>query len=486
MKTWTVIIIGSGFGGQSAAIQLRKQGIEDFCLLERRDYMGGTWLQNTYPGAQVDVQSPLYSLAGEPWDWSQLFAPQAELAQYTDHLIEKHGLREKTVLNANVCRATWDDERQVWGVETDTAGSFRARFVINASGPLSNPMIPTFPGAETFEGAAFHTNRWDHDFDVSGKRVAVIGSGASAIQVIPAIASQVTSLHVFQRSPHWVLPRPDRVFSRFQRSLMRNRAVYTLVRWAIYWGLETRVVGFKYSPRMLEMVGGRQARAHLAKQVPNPELRAKLTPDYLIGCKRVLLSNTVYPALGRDNVTLHDQTEAIREITPTGITTQKGEQVDLDAIIYATGFRATDGSIPYPLTGRNERSLQEAWLPFPRAYLGTAMPDFPNFFLVTGPNTGIGHTSALFIIECQMQYIGASIEAAKDGGSVEVTAEAEEAYTTMVHSQMEHTVWNAGGCKSWYKSASGHVIAMFPGFSFSFRRLTGRFKPSDHRIRSAS
>lgn len=488
MTTWTAIIIGSGFGGQSAAIQLGKMGIDDFRILERRDFMGGTWLQNTYPGAAVDVQSPLYSLSDEPYDWTQMFADQRELAAYTEHIIDKHGLREKTELGANVTAVRWDEDTHTWEIETGAKGMFRARFLINASGPLSNPNIPDFEGKDTFAGPAFHTNQWDHDVDYSGKRVAVIGSGASAAQVIPAIAPDVKELHVFQRTPHWVLPRPDHVFSGIERSLMRNRRVYGLVRNAIYWALEYRVLGLKYSKRMLDIVARPRALRFIKKQVPDPVLRAKLTPDYTIGCKRVLLSNTLYPALGRENVTLHDKTEGIERVTESGIVTHTGEHVDLDIIIYATGFHATDGAIPYDIVGEGGANLADRWEAFPRAYLGTTIPDFPNLFVVTGPNTGIGHTSALFIIESQMRYIGDCIDAVRDAkaGSVVVRADAEERYTTMIHREMEGTVWQSGGCDSWYKSASGHVIAMFPGFSFTYRRLTGNYQPDHHQLSGAA
>jgi len=484
MKIWTAIIIGSGFGGQSAAIRLAKMGIDDFLILERRGFMGGTWLQNTYPGAAVDVQSPLYSLSGEPYDWTQMFAEQSELAAYTEHIIDKHGLRAKTELNAEVTAIRWDEPSHSWEIRTASECTFRARFLINASGPLSNPNIPDFEGRESFAGPAFHTNHWDHDVDCRGKRVAVIGSGASGAQVVPSIAPDVAHLHVFQRTPHWVLPRPDHVFSELERRLMRRRLVYKGVRTAIYWALEYRVIGLKYSKRLLDVIARKQALRFLEKQVPDPVLRAKLTPDYTIGCKRVLLSNTLYPALGRDNVTLHDKSEGIERITETGIETRDGQSIELDIIIYATGFHATDGAIPYAITGRGGATMDERWAEFPRAYLGTTVPDFPNFFVVTGPNTGIGHTSALFIIESQMRYIGACIDAVrrKGAGSIAVRSDAESRYTAMIHRAMEGTVWQSGGCNSWYKSESGHVIAMFPGFSFTYRRLTGRFRPEHHEL----
>lgn len=481
---YEVIIIGSGFGGQCAAIRLRELGVDDFRILERRPFMGGTWAQNTYPGAAVDVQSPLYSLSFEPYPWTQMFAEGDELQRYTEHVIAKHQLREKTELEAEVERIEWNEARACWQVHTKARGTFEARFVINASGPLSTPVIPDFEGRERFRGPAFHTNDWRHDVNLRGKRVAVIGSGASAAQVIPAIAPEVEHLHVFQRTPHWVLPRPDHVFSPLERRLLHNRAAHRLLRTAIYWQLESRVIGFKYSKQLLNLVAQRQAERFIEQQIKDPELRRKVTPDFTIGCKRVILSSTLYPAFCRPNVSLHDKHEGVAEITEDAILTTDGQRIEVDVIVYATGYDATDGVISYPVVGRGGRSVADFWHEFPRAYLGTAMPGFPNLFIVTGPNTGIGHTSALFIIESQMSYIMRCIREVRerDAATVEVRPEAEAAYTDMIHREMKRTVWQSGGCKSWYMSKSGHVIAMFPGFSFTFRRLTQHFKPGDHRF----
>lgn len=483
MKIYKVLIIGSGFGGQAAAVNLRKRGIDDFLILERRGYMGGTWCQNTYPGAQVDVQSPLYSLSFEPYPWSRMFAQQAELQEYTNYVIDKHGLRDQTELNTNVNQVRWNEEDKNWEVTTSN-GLFLCRFLINASGPLSTPVIPVFTGRDTFKGEAFHTNNWNHRLDLKRKRAAVIGSGASAAQVIPAIVDDVTELHVFQRTPHWVVPRPDRKFSKLQQKLLGIHLIYNLIRWIIYWGLETRVIGFKYSRTMLRLLGQGKAEKFLMKSIPDDDLRKKVTPDYTLGCKRVLLSNDLYPSYQKANCILHTKDDAISEINETGITTTKGEKIDLDLIVYATGFDATDNAIGYPIVGKNGTSLADQWSEYPRAYLGTAMPNFPNFFMVTGPNTGIGHTSAIFIIEAQMHYMMNSIQAVieKDSKAIEVTEKAEEDYTVMIHSEMEKTVWKDGGCKSWYMSNSGHVVAMFPGFSFTYLALAKRFKPQHHII----
>lgn len=484
MQQHTAIIIGSGFGGQAAAINLRRIGIEDFLILERRAWMGGTWSQNSYPGAAVDVQSPLYSLSFEPYKWSQMFAEQHELVEYTNHVLAKHGLREKTRLNANVTQVQWDEAAQLWQVQLESGETLRAKFVVNASGPLSTPVIPNFKGRDTFQGTSFHTNNWQHDYRLQGKRVAIIGSGASAAQVIPAIAPEVKQLHVFQRTPHWVLPRPDHVFSKFERALLGNKLIYKALRTAIYWALESRVIGFKYSKTMLNVVAQKAALKHIERQIADPAIRKAVTPDFTIGCKRIILSSTLYPALCRPNVQLHPKDDGIAEINARGILTAKGQQIDLDLIVYSTGYDATDGVISYPVIGKGGKSVQDVWAEFPRAYLGTTLPGFPNFFVVTGPNTGIGHTSAIFVIEAQMEYIRRAIAAVQQQGAkaIEVKPQAEAAYTDMIHREMKQTVWQSGGCTSWYKSKSGHVIAMFPGFSFTFRQLAKAFKPGDHTI----
>ncbi|WP_248743384.1 MULTISPECIES: flavin-containing monooxygenase [unclassified Pseudomonas] len=481
MQTYQVLIIGSGFGGQCAAVNLLKAGIDDFRLLERRDFFGGTWCQNTYPGAAVDVPSPLYSLSFAPYPWTQMFAEQAELHHYTEHVIERFGLRDRVELQANVERIEWDDTEKRWAVHTGTKGTFYAQFLINATGPLSQPVVPHFPGQDRFQGKTFHTNNWDHSYDYRGKRVAIVGSGASAAQVIPTIAPQVEQLHVFQRTPHWVLPRPDRKFGPFQRWLLGLKPAYKLLRWMIYWQFETRVIAFKYSKPAIHMVQ-RQALKFLKRQVTDPELQRKLTPDFTIGCKRVLVSSTYYPALTRPNVTLHSREQGFASLDETGIVTTDGQHIDVDLIVWSTGYDATDGVISYPVSGKNAVQLRDVWAQYPRAYLGTSLPDFPNLFIVTGPNTGIGHTSALFIIESQMNYILDCICTVQANGlrSIEVRPEAERTYTQMIHREMERTVWKTGGCHSWYQSRSGHVIAMFPGFSFSYHRLTRALKPADH------
>jgi len=477
-----VIIIGSGFGGQLAAINLKRQGVDNFLILERRSFMGGTWSQNVYPGAAVDVPSPLYAISSEPYDWSQLYADQNELNEYTNFIINKHQLQKKTRTNTNVTKIEWQDSTACWKVSVDNSECLTAQFIINASGPLSTPIIPNFKGKALFKGKSFHSNNWDQKYDYNSKRVAVIGSGASAAQIIPAIVGKVKILKVFQRSPHWIIPRKDYVFTKWQRILLRKKWIYNLLRITIYWVLEYRVVGFKYSQKMLNFIGRRASEKQIKEQVGDPELRRKITPDFEFGCKRVIISSTLYPSFCRDNVTLFDKTNGIREITANGIITQDGEEHLFDLIVYSTGYDATDGVISYPVIGRKGKPLSDVWSDYPRAYLGTCVPKFSNLFIVTGPNTGIGHTSALFLIESQMNYIMKCLNQLdkRKKKVIEVNKDAEEKYTTKIHQEMERTVWKNGGCNSWYKSKSGKIVAMFPGFSFTYRRWANNFKPNDH------
>jgi len=483
-QEYKVIIIGSGFGGMTAALNLRKEGVDDFLILERREFMGGTWSQNVYPGAAVDVPSILYSLQPEPYAWTQKYAEQEELNSYTNHVISKNNLAEKTLTNTTVSKIKWDEKLNIWQIYIEGKASLSCQFLINATGPLSTPVIPEFKGKDLFKGKSFHTNNWDGSYDHAGKRVAIIGSGASAAQVIPAIADKVKHLSIFQRTPHWVMPRNDWRFSAWQKKLLKSKLIYKFVRALIYWSLEYRVVGFKYSQGMLNLIGKNAAQKLIKKHIGDPKMQQQVTPNFSFGCKRVILSDTLYPAYCRENVTLFDKNNGVKEITEKGIITQDGTEHELDLIVYSTGYDATDGVISYPVEGKDGITLRKVWEDFPRAYLGTTAPNFPNLFVVTGPNTGIGHTSALFLIESQMAYIMRSIREVTEKGAsnIEVKADAEERYTALIHREMTKTVWQSGGCDSWYKSKSGKVIAMFPGFSFTYRRWAKKFKTADHII----
>lgn len=479
---YSVVIVGTGFGAISAAIALLKRDIRDFVMLERRPFAGGTWLQNTYPGAAVDVQSPLYSISGEPYAWSHLFAKQNELADYTQNLIEKYLLNEHIQLNAQVVAAKWCDDH--WQVTLENNQSLSCKSIVNATGPLSTPVIPEFKDVEKFKGVSFHTNDWQHNIDINHKKVAIIGSGASAVQVIPAIVDKIEKLHVVQRTPHWILPRMDWAFSPWLSKVLAFGPLYKAIRWFIYWSLEVRVVAFKYNHTILKIVGEWPAKKHLKKQVKNDAMRKKLTPDFTIGCKRIIVSNTYYPALQQPNCELHDEQDTLLGFTENGLSFAHSGEVEVDVVIFATGYNASDSMVSYDVQGRNGIALANQWQEFPRAYLGTSIPNFPNFFVITGPNTGIGHTSAIFVIESQMKYVMRCIDVLQDSKvkAIEPTQSAENNYTEMVHSEMNKTVWKTGGCSSWYQNKQGKVIAMFPGFSFTFRRLCTRFIFAHHRI----
>lgn len=476
------IIIGTGFAAIIAAIELKRKGWHDFVMLERRPFAGGTWQQNRYPGAAVDVHSPLYSLSGKPYPWTQMFAKQSELAQYTQDVIDEYQLTPHIRLNTPVNTAHWDAENHIWQVTTKTDEVIQCQFLLNCTGALSTPVIPEFKGLASLQIPYFHTNQWPDDFDLSHKRVAIIGSGASATQVIPALQPDVKHLHVFQRTPHWVIPRSDIRFPKWFQSCLRIPFIYNAIRWSLYWYNEVRFLGFKQFPILLKLLGEWPAKRLLRKHIQDPDLRAKLTPDFTIGCKRIILSNTLYPALASHNVTLHDQHDGVTGFYEQGIETSQGKRIECDVVVFATGFNAVDGLVSYSVTGRNGIELNEAWRDYAHAYLGTSVPQFPNFFLFNGPNTGIGHTSALFILESQIQYVSKAIDSVLAQGkrAIEVTAEAEREYNQMLDNAMRQTVWSWGGCKSWYQNAHGKVVALLPTFTFIFRRWCKAFKSQHH------
>ncbi len=476
------IIIGTGFAAIIAAIELKRKGWHDFVMLERRSFAGGTWQQNRYPGAAVDVHSPLYSLSGKPYPWTQMFAKQSELAQYTQNIIEEHQLSPHIRLNSTVNEAIWEPQTQLWQVMVNDNEVIQSQFLLNCSGALSTPVVPDFVGLKSLTIPNFHTNQWPDNLDLSDKRVAIIGSGASATQVIPAIQPDVKHLHVFQRTPHWVIPRSDIKFPKWFQLCLRIAPVYNAIRWSLYWYNEIRFLGFKHIPVLLKILGEWPAKRLLRKHIKDPILRSKLTPDFTIGCKRIILSNTLYPALASSNVTLHDKHDGVRAFYEQGILTSQGERIDCDVVIFATGFNAADGLVSYSVKGRNGLELSEVWQNYAHAYLGTCVPQFPNFFLFNGPNTGIGHTSALFILESQVQYVSKAIDSvlSKQKRSIEVTTEAEFEYNQMLDKAMHKTVWSWGGCKSWYQNAHGKVVALLPTFTFIFRRWCKAFKSEHH------
>src|SRR4051812_8364105 len=476
-----IVIVGSGFSGLGMAIRLKQAGMHDFVVLERAGEVGGTWQANTYPGCACDVPSHLYSFsfALNP-DWTQTYSPQPEIWDYLRRCADEYALRPHIRLNTPVESATWLDEERRWEIETPR-GSLRARVVVAGMGPLTEPRIPELPGLETFAGATFHSARWDHDFDLAGKRVASIGTGASAIQYVPAIQPQVEQLHVFQRTPPWVMPHSNRPIRDWERRLYRRLpAAQRLVRGAIYAGRELLVLGFVKRPRLMRFVE-RIARRHMHTQIADPALREKVTPDYTIGCKRILPSNRWYRALGEANVEL--VTGGVAEVRPRSIVGADGVEREVDAIVFGTGFQVTDIPAAQRVRGRGGVLLDDVWQGSPRAYLGTSIAGFPNLFFLLGPNTGLGHSSMVYMIESQIAHVMAALERMRDrrAETIEIRPEAQARFNADIDRRMGGTVWQTG-CASWYLDRTGRNATIWPDWTWRFRRRAAQLRPDDYAL----
>ena len=476
-----VAVIGSGFAGLGMAIRMKQAGIEDFVVLERADEVGGTWRDNSYPGCQCDVPSHLYSFSFMPNpNWSRTYSTQPEIEAYLRRCAEEGGVTSHLRFGCDVVSADWDEGWRVWRIET-SRGPLTAEVLVAGSGPMSEPTVPAIPGLGSFEGTVFHSAEWDHGHDLRDRRVAVVGTGASAIQFVPQIQPEVSGLHLFQRTPPWILPHPDRPTSRFERLLYRLfPPAQKLARAAVYLSREPMVLGLVHNPRLLRLLE-RVAQRHLRRQVADPELRRRLRPHYRIGCKRILLSDDWYPALAQPNVEL--VTEAIRQVRPEGIETADGTLHEVDTIIFGTGFKVTDPSIAHRVRGRNGL-LAEAWRERMEAYLGTAVAGFPNFFMLIGPNTGLGHNSMVFMIESQLNYVVDCIRTMDERGlgSVELRPEAQREFNADLQRRLEGTVWESGGCASWYLDSRGCNRTIWPRQTWSFRRLTRSFDLESYSV----
>ncbi|AWK70589.1 cyclohexanone monooxygenase [Rhodococcus oxybenzonivorans] len=468
-----VLVIGAGFGGLGTAMQLKQAGIDDFVVLDRASEVGGTWQVNTYPGAQCDIPSILYSFSFAPNpNWTRLYPLQPEIHDYLRACAEDFGIVPHLRLNCEVRDATWDDAAQVWHVTTDQ-GSWEARILVGAMGPFSEPAVPDLPGLDSFEGTVFHSAAWNHEHDLSGDRVAVVGTGASAVQIIPRIQPIAGSLTVFQRTPTWILPHPDQPMTGWPRTLFeRIPLVQRLARTGLDLVQEAMVPGFVYRPALLKGLAS-LGRAHLKRQIRDPELRRKLTPTYAFGCKRPTFSNAYYPALAQPNAAV--VTEGIREVRPNGIVTVDGTLHELDTIVMGTGFRLTDNPAFDVVRGRDGRTLAEAWDGNARAYLGTTISGFPNFFMLLGPNS-VTYTSQVVTIEAQVKYILSALQQMEAQGmaSIDVRPEVQQAFVDDVDERLQKSVWNAGGCASYYLSGEGRNFTFYPGFNRSFRARTRR------------
>jgi cation diffusion facilitator CzcD-associated flavoprotein CzcO len=472
------VIVGSGFSGLGMAIRMLQSGMDDFVVLERADALGGTWRDNHYPGCCCDVPSHVYSFsfALNP-DWTRGFAPQEEIRKYLEATADAFGVRPHIRFGHEVTGAEWDEAERRWLVQTPQ-GRFSARVLVSGAGAFSDPLIPDLPGLERFRGATFHSADWDHDHDLRGERVAVVGTGASAIQFVPAIQPEVERLHVFQRTPPWVMPRWDHEITRAEHGLLRwVPFAPALVRAALYWSLEVRVVGFR-RPGIMR-VADRMARWHLRRQVADRELRRELTPRYTMGCKRILISDDYYPSLTRDNVDV--VTAGIREVREHSIVDGDGVEREVDTIVFGTGFRVIDQPIAARLRGRDGRVLADQWArDGVSAYKGTTVAGFPNLFFLLGPNTGLGHNSMVFMIESQIEYVLDALGRMRRDGvhAVEVRPDAQAAYNAQLQRDLEGTVWTASHCKSWYLDDTGRNRTLWPHFSYEFRRRLRRFDPS--------
>ena len=484
-KKPTIAVIGAGLGGLAAGIKLKEAGFDDLTILEKAAKVGGTWRDNSYPGCCCDVPVALYQYSFAPsLNWSHLFPRYNEVQKYTEDLADNFGLRPHLKLNEETKSAVWDDARAVWKLTTSAGKTYEANAIVAALGQLNRPLLPDIEGRDSFAGPAFHSARWDHSVKLAGKRVAVIGSAASAVQIIPEIAKEVKHLTVFQRTPNWVVPRLDRPITDEEKALMMTAPhVAMMNRDLIYQGADYLFWQAFSWTKEGRAAYTRIALNHLAEQVPNAELRKKLTPDYPIGCKRILYADDIYPALMRDNVTL--VTEKIRRITPAGIDTADAKSHAFDVIVYATGFETTGWQWSVDVVGKGGRHLRDEWAESPQAYLGITVAKFPNMFVLYGPNTNLGHNSITFMLERQVEYTVKAVQAmhAKNLASVEVKQAAQESFNRDLQEALSKTTWADPHCRSWYKNAQGHITQNWSSHTRDYAAATAEVKWDDYTVR---
>jgi cation diffusion facilitator CzcD-associated flavoprotein CzcO len=482
----TVAIVGAGFGGIGLGIRLKQAGVDSFAILEKGDGLGGVWRDNTYPGLTCDIPSHLYSFSFEPkHDWSRRFPPRAEILDYLQHCVRKHAIGHQIRFGAEVATAEFDEPRGRWRIATRGGERLEADVLVCATGQLSRPAPPDIPGLDDFRGALFHSARWDEGFEFEGKRVAVLGTGASAIQFVPEIAPEVSKLHLFQRSAPWVIPKPDRPYGAWERRLyQRLPFVQSLSRLWDFVFYESFVLAFTSHRRLMRPLEF-LARRHLRREVSDPALREKLTPDYPMGCKRVLISDDWYPTLTRDNVEV--VTDRIARVEADRIVTGDGAEREVDAIVLGTGFASTEFLAPMRIAGVDGRDLNEVWRDGPEAYLGLTVSGFPNLFILYGPNTNLGVGSIIYMLESQIQYVLDSIQRLRRSGIryVDVRPEVQREFNAELQRRLAGSVWQAG-CSSWYRTESGRITNNWPGLTLEYRRRTRRLEPGDYRMAAAA
>ncbi len=485
-----VLIVGAGFSGLCMAIKLLEAGMKDFLLIEKSDDIGGTWYENRYPGCACDVPAHLYSFSFERNPgWTRMFASQPEIYQYLKSCVQRYSLAPYIRFNTRFHEAAWDESASLWRIRAvdnlrDNL-SIRARVLVSGMGALHVPHYPEISGIERFSGPSFHSATWKPEVDLSGKTVAVVGTGASAVQFVPQITPRVGKLYLFQRTPAWIVPRLDFGISEKWRQRFRNvPGLAWAFRKLLFFSLEWRVLSFlgdRFVREYLEKI----ARRHLEKSIPAPKLRAALTPKYQIGCKRILLSDDFYPALKRPHVEL--VTENIAEVRERSIVTQDGVERPIDVLIYGTGFHVTDQFIGMRLAGRGGLEIHDAWRNGMSAYLGVTVSGFPNFFILLGPNTGLGHNSVVLMIEAQVHYVINCLKLMRERkiGAMEVRAESQKYFAASIRDRMGRTVWQSGGCRSWYQDTrTGENTTLWPGSVIGYMRAMRSISASDYELKS--
>ncbi|MGH2906974.1 MAG: flavin-containing monooxygenase [Solirubrobacterales bacterium] len=474
-----ILIIGGGYSGIGAAIRLRRQGITDFTLLEKAHKLGGTWRENTYPDCGADTPSLIYSFSyARNAEWDRVFAKQPQIEEYLDRMAAENGVLPHCRFNVGAEHARWNDEIARWEIET-SEGTYVAKYVIAATGPMHEAAFPELPGVHDFKGAAFHSSKWDHDVDLTDKRVAVIGTGASAIQFVPKIQPQVGKLDLYQRTAPWVLPKMDRPLSeKHKQRLRRFPAIHRAIAHVVYLGSEglQRAQRHPNVMRQIQKLGTRHMRA----QVKDPQLRKQFTPNFVLGCKRMLFSNSWYPAITATNAEVIPK--GVAEVTATGLVDTDGEHREVDVIIYGTGFRVTDPDISHRITGRDGQLLSELWQGSPQAYFSTVVSGYPNAFVMLGPNVGNGHGSVSTLVEMQADYIANAIDTAEQAGieTLDVKQRVQDVYNAEMQDALQGTVFNAGGCSSYYLDVNGRNSSIYPWTTLKFRKDTATFKLDDY------